>query len=157
MNARIVFLPAAAVMIGMAFPGLGLARTGTGPQIDHQAASAILLAQTPNMPGHVTAPSGAPVTGSQQGLGQPTGPGPMITSPPNVLPNTGSEAGAEPPTSMPPGHMAADPNRNPGQPSGPGPMIGSPGGVVPNTGSEAGAETPNSMPPGHMTADPNKR
>ena len=157
MNARTGYLPAAVVMIGMAIPGLGLARSEAGPQIDHRAAAAILLAQTPNMPGHVTAPSGAPMTGSQQGLGQPTGPGPMITSPPNVVPNTGSEAGAESPNSMPPGHMAADPNRNPGQSSGPGPMIGSPGNVLPNTGSAAGAESPNSMPPGHMAADPNKK
>lgn len=108
---RPVFLPIISTAIGIAIADPGLARSEEAPQLDHQAYPAALLAQTTTMPGHITVPSGAPVTGSQQGPSRTTGPGPMITSPANVVPGTGSEAGAEPDNSMPLGHMAADPNK----------------------------------------------
>lgn len=88
-----VFLPIIAVVVGIAVAGPGLARPEAAPQIDHQASSTALLAQMTTMPGHTTAPPGVPVTGSQQGSGRPTGPGPMVTSPSDVVPSTGSEAG----------------------------------------------------------------
>lgn len=157
MTARKLVLPVAAMVIGIAFADQGLARSGVVPQAGHEAAPGILLAQAANMTGHATSPSGAPMTGSERGPGQATGPGPMVTSPSGAVPQTGSAAGVESPGSMPPGHMAADPNRVAGPSSAPGPMVTSPSGILPNTGSAAGAESPNSMPPGHMAADPNRK
>ncbi len=159
MRPRPVLLPITVVVAGIAIAGPSLARTEAVPQIEHRAFSGILLAQTTTMQGHTTAPSGAPVTGSQQSPGRPTGPGPMVTSPPNVVPGTGSQAGPEPANSMPPGHMAADPNRpaTGTQRESAGPMVGSSPNAVPTTGSAAGAESTGSMPPGHMVADPNKK
>ncbi len=159
MGQRPVFLPIIVVVAGIAIAGPSLARTEAVPQIEYRAFSAVLLAQTTTMQGHTTAPSGASGTGSQQSPGRPTGPGPMVTSPTNVVPGTGSEAGAEPANSMPPGHMAADPNvpAKGSQQGRAGPMVGSSPNSVPTTGSAAGAEPANSMPPGHMAADPNKK
>ncbi len=159
MGPRPVFLPIITAVIGIAIAGPGLARSEEAPQLDHRAYPAALLAQTTTMPGHTTAPSGAPVTGSQQGPGRPTGPGSMVTSPSNVVPSTGSEAGAEPANSMPPGHMAADPNgpATRTQQERADSMVGSSPNSVPTTGSAAGAESVNSMPLGHMAADPNKK
>ena len=70
----------------------------------------------------------SPTTGSQQGINthnsqpmprgmvMPANPGtqgPILGSSPNTLPPNGNQAGVEPPGSMPPGHMAADPNKRP--------------------------------------------
>lgn len=159
MGPRPVFLAIINAVIGIAIAAAGLARSEEAPQLDHRTYPAALLAQTTNMPGHTTAPSGAPVTGLQQGPGRPTGPGPMVTSPSNVVPSTGSEAGAEPVNSMPSGHMAAGPNgpATRAQQGRADPMVGSPPSSVPTTGSAAGAESANSMPLGHMAVDPNKK
>lgn len=77
----------------------------------------------------VTSPSGGvPQTGSSKGVNphnsepmprgmvMPTGPaaqGPRVTSPTGFLLQTGQAQGVESPGSMPPGHMAADPNKKP--------------------------------------------
>lgn len=76
----------------------------------------------------VTSPSGnVPQTGAEQGVNShnsepmPRGMvmprtannGPMVTSPSGLVPQTGSAQGVESPGSMPPGHMAADPNKKP--------------------------------------------
>jgi hypothetical protein len=75
----------------------------------------------------VTSPPGVlPETGSAQGANShnsdpmPSGmkmrrgpQGPMLGSGGNPVPQTGSAQGAESPGSMPPGHMAADPNKKP--------------------------------------------
>lgn len=154
MHARTIVIPAAALMVGVALAQGALARTETLQPREPHPMPAMQIAQA--MPGHTTAPTGAPVTGSERGPGQPTGPGPMVTSPPGVVPLTGSARGAESTNSMPPGHMAADPNK-PAQPGAPGPMVGAAPNPVPTTGSVAGAEPAGSMPPGHMAADPNKK
>ncbi len=77
----------------------------------------------------VTSPMGTkPNTGSAQGYNShdsepmprgmvmPTGSaaqGAMVTSPAGVVPQTGQAQGAKSPGSMPPGHMAANPNKKP--------------------------------------------
>lgn len=150
MAPRAVFLAAMTALAGAAMT------TGVQAQAEHHGDRAIRLVQGTGMQGHTNAPSGAPMTGSEQSPGRPTGPGPMVTSPPGIVPNSNA-SGPESSNSMPLGHMAADPNRPAGPASGSGPMVGSSPNTVPMTGSAAGAETQNSMPPGHMSFDANKK
>lgn len=150
MTSRTIIRAITAVMASMP---LG---AGAYAQAVHRNSGAVQLAQGTGMQGHTTSPTGAPMTGSEQGPGRPTGPGPMVTSPPGIVSNSNA-SGPEPVNSMPPGHMAADPNKPASPASGAGPMVGSSPNTVPTTGSAAGAESPNSMPPGHMATDPNRK
>ena len=150
MAPRAVSLAATTVLANVALT------TGAQAQAEHRSSSAVQLVQGTGMHGHTTAPSGVPLTGSEQSPGRPTGPGPMVTSPPGIVPNSNA-SGPESGNFMPPGHMAADPNKPARSASGSGVMVGSSPNTVPATGSAAGAESPNSVPPGHMAADPNKK